>query len=92
MYVLGMSHVSKRSVEDIKQLIQHVKPEVAVIELCRDRVGLLVPRKSQIKYTQVRIHQHLASRIIPRVACISFTLIACTPFGNESLLGLLSRR
>lgn len=56
VYVLGISHVSKRSVDDIKQLLSAVRPEVVLIELCCDRVGFLLPRKSAVKSTAVRHH------------------------------------
>lgn len=44
VYVLGMSHVSKRSLQHIEQLISLVRPEVVVVELCKDRVTGLVDR------------------------------------------------
>uniref|UniRef100_A0A7S0RDT8 Uncharacterized protein n=1 Tax=Chlamydomonas leiostraca TaxID=1034604 RepID=A0A7S0RDT8_9CHLO len=42
VYLLAMSHVSKRSVEQVKELVRAVKPDVVGVELCKDRVGLLV--------------------------------------------------
>lgn len=44
VYLLGMSHVSKRSLQHIEQLISLVRPEVVVVELCKDRVTGLVDR------------------------------------------------
>ncbi|KAG2427850.1 hypothetical protein HXX76_012171 [Chlamydomonas incerta] len=37
-----MSHVSKRSVEQVEELIRLVQPEVVAVELCKERSGLLV--------------------------------------------------
>ncbi|KAG2452693.1 hypothetical protein HYH02_002925 [Chlamydomonas schloesseri] len=37
-----MSHVSKRSVEQVEELIRLVRPEVVAVELCKERSGLLV--------------------------------------------------
>ena len=53
MYLLGMSHVSQNSLNDIVELIFGVTPEVVVMELCRDRVGLLMSRKALSKTTAV---------------------------------------
>lgn len=44
VYVLGMSHVSRRSVDQVQQLIRMVQPEVVMVELCKDRVTGLVDR------------------------------------------------
>jgi pheromone shutdown protein TraB len=44
VYVLGMSHVSRASCEDIEALIRLVRPDVVAVELCKDRVsGLVTP-------------------------------------------------
>jgi hypothetical protein len=42
VYVLGVSHVSAVACEQVRQLVGAVKPEVVVVELCKDRTGLLV--------------------------------------------------
>lgn len=42
VYILGMSHVSKKSCKHIQQLIGTVKPDAVLLELCKDRVPLLV--------------------------------------------------
>ena len=42
VYVLGMSHVSRASCEDIDALIRLVRPDVVAVELCRDRISGLV--------------------------------------------------
>ncbi|PNW74532.1 hypothetical protein CHLRE_12g492350v5 [Chlamydomonas reinhardtii] len=42
VYLLAMSHVSKRSVEQVHELIHLVRPEVVAVELCKERSGLLV--------------------------------------------------
>ncbi|EFN58262.1 hypothetical protein CHLNCDRAFT_57092 [Chlorella variabilis] len=41
-YVLGISHVSKESCREIEQLIRLVRPDIVLLELCKDRTGLLV--------------------------------------------------
>eukprot|EP00798_Chlamydomonas_sp_ICE-L_P015964 gene15964-22096_t len=42
VYVLGVSHVTKTACEQVKELIRLVEPEVVMVELCRDRIPLLV--------------------------------------------------
>lgn len=42
VYVLGMSHVSRRSCEDIEQLVGAVRPDIVLVELCKDRVTGLI--------------------------------------------------
>ena len=42
VYVLAMSHVSEVSCDQIRELISAVKPEVVLVELCKDRLGLLI--------------------------------------------------
>ena len=42
VYVLGVSHVSRQSCRQTDQLIEAVKPETVLLELCKDRVDLLI--------------------------------------------------
>jgi hypothetical protein len=42
VYVLGVSHVSKASCAHVRQLIAAVSPDIVFLELCKDRVNLLV--------------------------------------------------
>ena len=41
-YVLGVSHVSRESCEEAAELIRAVRPDVVVLELCKDRLRLLL--------------------------------------------------
>ena len=41
-YILGISHVSRKSCELIQEMIQLVKPDAVMVELCHERTGLLV--------------------------------------------------
>lgn len=43
MYLLGTSHVSRTSCEDAQLLMDHVRPDCLFVELCSQRVGLLLP-------------------------------------------------
>ena len=42
VYILGASHVSRQSCTHITQLISTMKPNIVLLELCKDRVDLLV--------------------------------------------------
>ena len=41
VYLLGTAHVSKDSCEDVKLLMDHVRPDVLFIELCNQRLAIL---------------------------------------------------
>jgi pheromone shutdown protein TraB len=41
VYVLGTAHVSKDSCEDVKLLMEHVRPDVLFLELCNQRINIL---------------------------------------------------
>lgn len=49
VYVLAMSHVSKQSCDDIQELIRATQPEVVAVELCKDRLSLLVDSQNPNK-------------------------------------------
>ena len=42
VYILGVSHVSKVALKHIRQLMETVKPDTIIVELCKDRTGLLI--------------------------------------------------
>ena len=49
MYVLGISHISRASCKEVQDLIRGVRPDVVLLELCKDRLRLLldqVPMKT----------------------------------------------
>jgi hypothetical protein len=41
VYILAMSHVSAKSCGQVRELIRAVQPDVVMVELCKDRLGLL---------------------------------------------------
>jgi len=41
-YVIGTAHVSKVSADHVRDIIQLVKPNTVMVELCRSRVGILL--------------------------------------------------
>lgn len=42
VYILGLSHVSRQSCRHTAELITAVKPDLVQLELCKDRLGLLI--------------------------------------------------
>ena len=74
VYILGASHVSRQSCTHATELIATIKPEVLLLELCKDRVDLLVE-------PSMPPPQHWHSRVInfhsnfPQQS--SFTAAAC---------------
>ena len=42
VYLLGSAHVSKASCDDVRLLMEHVRPDVLFVELCSHRVGLMI--------------------------------------------------
>jgi len=42
VYVLGISHVAKSDCKRARDLIKLVKPDIVMVELCKERTGLLV--------------------------------------------------
>ncbi len=42
IYILGTAHVSKRSVEEVEQLIHSLKPDTVCVELCETRYQSMV--------------------------------------------------
>ena len=47
VYILGVSHISRESCQEIQDLIQTVCPDVLVMELCKDRLRLLLDQVRQ---------------------------------------------
>lgn len=43
IYLLGTSHVSRTSCQDAELLMEHVRPDCLFVELCSQRVGLMLP-------------------------------------------------
>lgn len=41
LYLLGTAHVSKDSCEDVKLLMEEIKPDVLFVELCNQRIAIL---------------------------------------------------
>lgn len=42
IYLIGTSHVSEQSAKDVSRVIETVRPQCVVIELCRARKGVLM--------------------------------------------------
>lgn len=56
VYILGASHVSRQSCSQTAQLISTTKPDIVLLELCKDRVDLLVdPSRPAPKHWHSRV-------------------------------------
>ncbi|CAI7870185.1 unnamed protein product, partial [Closterium sp. NIES-54] len=43
VHLIGTAHVSKESCNEVRRIIRQVKPEVVFLEVCSDRVAMLMP-------------------------------------------------
>ncbi|XP_045470598.1 traB domain-containing protein [Harmonia axyridis] len=41
VYIVGTAHFSKESQEDVEKVIQHVQPDIVILELCSSRLNIL---------------------------------------------------
>lgn len=71
VYLLGTSHVSRTSCQDAELLMDHVRPDCLFVELCSQRVGLMLPSQEAAPdvgdETQTR-HKQLMSPISQKSA------------------------
>ncbi|KAK9817743.1 hypothetical protein WJX72_001538 [[Myrmecia] bisecta] len=59
-YILGTAHISSKSCSDVQKLIRQVRPEVVVLELCRERTGILQPAEPE-KHEKLQLRELVAS-------------------------------
>ncbi|CAN0351079.1 unnamed protein product, partial [Ectocarpus sp. 13 AM-2016] len=43
VYVLGTSHASETSAGHVRRVVEAVRPQSVVVELCKSRAGLMMP-------------------------------------------------
>jgi hypothetical protein len=67
-YVLGVSHVSRESCEEAAELIRAVRPDVVVLELCKDRLRLLL---DQVAFSSLALAHPICSFHTQSGACFS---------------------
>lgn len=48
VYVVGTAHVSQESCDQVKAVINYLKPQVVFLELCSSRVSILTPQNLQV--------------------------------------------
>ncbi|KAL6067258.1 TraB domain-containing protein [Balamuthia mandrillaris] len=46
VFLVGTAHVSSKSVEEVRQVIQSLRPNTVFIELCKSRVGILYAQEA----------------------------------------------
>ena len=59
VYILGVSHISRVSCQEIQDLIQTVRPEVLVLELCKDRLRLLLDQVWPAFHLTLKSHKRM---------------------------------
>ena len=52
--IIGTSHISKQSVNEVKEFILNEKPEIIAIELDKLRLHSLLSKKKKLKHTDLR--------------------------------------
>ncbi|KAM0896422.1 hypothetical protein ACQ4PT_023208 [Festuca glaucescens] len=48
VYVVGTAHVSQESCDQVKAVIDYLKPQVVFLELCQSRITILKPQNLQV--------------------------------------------
>ena len=85
VYILGASHVSRQSCNHAAQLISTIKPDILLLELCKDRVDLLVdpsmPPPQHWHSRVINIHSNFAQHSsLTATACKKLLLrLRCQP-------------
>ncbi len=55
IYLVGTAHVSSKSVEDVKRVIEEVQPDTVCVELCEQRYQSMINKKSWEKMDIFRV-------------------------------------
>ena len=59
IYLVGTAHVSKNSADEVRELINIVKPSTIMVELCRKRADKL---RSNLQVSAPDMHAELCAR------------------------------
>eukprot|EP01130_Rhizamoeba_saxonica_P012707 TRINITY_DN5391_c0_g1_i1.p1 TRINITY_DN5391_c0_g1~~TRINITY_DN5391_c0_g1_i1.p1 ORF type:complete len:232 (-),score=63.43 TRINITY_DN5391_c0_g1_i1:248-943(-) len=70
VYICGTAHVSEQSASDVAEVIRLVQPDSVVLELCKSRVGLLLPPKEDDDSEPPSLMETIKTRGL-FVACLS---------------------
>jgi pheromone shutdown protein TraB len=63
IYLLGTSHVSKRSCENVRELVQLVKPKTVMLELCDRREAILKDRPEGEEVKEISFYDEILSMV-----------------------------
>ena len=58
VYILGTSHVSADSCDDVRILMNHLKPDVLFIELCPQRIPILFQENDDLKIDEGKLDEN----------------------------------
>jgi len=64
LIIIGTAHVSKKSVEEVKQIIENEKPDSVCIELCNSRYESIVDQESWKKMDIVKVIKERKSTLL----------------------------
>ena len=84
IYVVGTAHISKKSVEEVRQTIEAVKPDTVCVELCETRYQSMVDadRWKKLDIFQV-IRQQKVLFLLSNLALSSYQRRMGAQFGVE---------
>lgn len=88
IYLLGTSHVSQRSVDEVREVIERVKPDFVMVELCRKRYEVMESRAGQ-KDSPAAFVEQVARMLTSRTVGVVGKLVG---IGLSSFYRLLSFR
>jgi len=67
LYLIGTSHISAQSVEDVRNVIQRVKPDTVLVELCEKRYEKMFSIKNEVIPYQENFNQFIENLFPPFV-------------------------
>jgi pheromone shutdown protein TraB len=86
VYLLGTSHVSQKSCEITKELISHLKPAVVFIEICKERMPMILDMVENDKNQENHIDFHDTS-IVESGSDLKTAFVTGLQFNSRIVLG-----
>ncbi|OGR04021.1 MAG: conjugal transfer protein TraB [Deltaproteobacteria bacterium RIFOXYA12_FULL_61_11] len=97
LFLLGTAHVSKRSVDDVREAIEELKPDTVCVELCRQRYEAMIDRERWKKTDIVKvIREHKTHLLLINLVLGAFQRKIAADLdlkpGQEMLQGITSAK
>uniref|UniRef100_A0A452ZGF1 TraB domain-containing protein n=1 Tax=Aegilops tauschii subsp. strangulata TaxID=200361 RepID=A0A452ZGF1_AEGTS len=87
VYVVGTAHVSQESCDQVKAVINFLKPQAVFLELCSSRVSILTPQNLQVPTMNEMIDMWKKKKMNTFGILYSWFLAkVCTEFAVQSVL------